>query len=94
MQSAGGENYDVEKTRTAPEAPDDMSRITQAGVGDLGVGSRVALCLNVATEVGIYRGALVAVIGLGVNQPCVDAGVFSAATQARLNSRTAVCRGS
>ena len=94
MQSAGGENYDVEKTRTAPETPDDMSRITQAGAGNLGVGSRVALCLNVATEVGIYRGALVTVIGFAVNQPRVDAGVSSTATQARLNSRTAVCRGS
>ena len=28
LQSAGGENYDVEKTHTAPEAPGDMSRIT------------------------------------------------------------------
>ena len=94
MQSAGGENYDAEKTCTAPEEPDDMSQITQAGVGDLGVGSRVALCLNVANELGIYRGALVTVIGFGVNQPCVHAGVLPAVTQARLNSRTKVCRGS
>ena len=94
MQSAGGKNCDVEKSRTAPEAPDDMSRITQAGVGDLAVGSRAALCLNVATQVGIYRGALVTVIGFGVNQPCVDAVVLPAVAQARLNSRTKVCRRS
>ena len=99
MRSAGGKNYDVEKTRTAPEAPGDMSRITQAGVGDLAVGSRVALCrvalcINVATEVGIYRGALVTVLDFGINQPCVHAGVLPAVTQVRLNNRTKVCRGS
>ena len=94
MQSAGGGNYDAEKTHTAPEAPGDISHITQAGVGDLAVGSRVALCINVATEVGIYRGALVTVVDFGVNQPCVHAGVLPAVTQVRLNNRTKVCRGS
>ena len=99
MQSAGGGNYDAEKTHTAPEAPDDISHITQAGAGDLAVGSRVALCrvalcINVATEVGIYRGALHTVVDFGINQPCVHAGVLPAVTQVRLNNRTKVCRGS